>query len=112
MTGLLVTSSGYWHPLAWLAVMALAVILALIIRSFGNNRFRKGTDQQVPFYSGNRAPEGRIKSSNLYWGFFTAMEKYFRWLRRLHTGIVNDYVYWFVLVMVIMLAAVMLGGGP
>ncbi len=103
------TASGLWSPLAFLMAAVVILIVVYIIRSTGTKKYKKGTEQTVPFFSGNRPPESNIRSENLYWGFSEAMKRYYRFVMRFHTGIVNDYVYSFVLLVVI-IAAVLLGG--
>jgi hypothetical protein len=110
MTGVLITGAGFWSPLVWLAAFLIVLAIVLLIRSTGRKKFRHGTDQTAAFFSGNEAPKTHVKAGNIYWGFFVTTGRYYRWLRRMHTGIVNDYVYSFVLIMVILLAAVTMGG--
>ncbi len=104
------TVSGVWSPLALLAAAAIIIIVVYLIRSTGTKKYKKGTEQTVPFFSGGVAPEKNIHPGNLYWGFFEAMKKYYRWMVRLHTGIVNDYIYSFVLLIVIVAAVILIGG--
>jgi len=108
MPGTLATGTGFWNPLVWLAAFAVVLAIALLLRSFGNRKHGKASEE--PFFSGNAHPEEGVASGNIYWGFFKSLEGYYRWLRRMHTGIVNDYMYSYVLVTVILLAAVLLGG--
>ena len=110
MIGLLLrTESGIWSPLMFLSAAAVILVFVYMIRSAGTKKYKKNTDQALPFFSGNRAPETNIPSGNLYWGFFEALKKYYAWLIRFHTGMVNDYIYSFVLLVVI-IAAALLGG--
>ena len=110
MEMILLTEAGFWNPLLWLLSFLIILVIVYAIRSRGRKRYRHGTDQTLPFFSGNVPPAENIRSSNLYWGFFEAMKKYYRWLLRVHTGIVNDYVYCFVVLLVVILAAMTLGG--
>jgi hypothetical protein len=107
---LFATESGVWSPIALLAAAVVTVIIAWIIRSTGTDKYKHGTEQTVPFFSGGRAPEKNIASENLYWGFFEAMKRYYKWVTRFHTGMVNDYVYTFVLLVVIVAAVMIIGG--
>ncbi len=107
MAGFIMTSSGFWNPVLWIAAMIVMAVIAYVIRSGGNNRHKEGT-QRLPFYSGNKVERSHIKAGNIYWGFFETLERYYTLLRRMHTGIVNDYVYSFVIVVVV-LAVIMLG---
>jgi hypothetical protein len=104
------TQAGWWAPLVWLAVFIIALAVAYVIRSAGKKDYKRGTEQTVPFFSGARPPEGNIAPGNLYWGFTEALKKYYRWIMRAHTGMVNDYIYSFVVLLVILLAALIFGG--
>lgn len=111
MTGpLLITASGYWNPLVWLAAFAIILVIVLIIRSSGTKRFKKGTDQTLQFFSGNRPPADNVDKDNLYWGFSRKLERYTAWLRSWHTGIVNDYAFAFAVLIIIIFAALAFGG--
>ncbi|MBN2067235.1 MAG: hypothetical protein JW744_02090 [Candidatus Diapherotrites archaeon] len=111
MSGLaLNTAAGYWAPLLFLAGLAIALAVAALIRSRGNANFSRGTEQESAFFSGNRAPEENIAGENFYWGLFSAGERYFRLLKSVHSGLVNDYVYCFVILLIVLLAAALLGG--
>ncbi len=106
----LMTEAGYWNPLLWLLAFIITAALVYVIRSRGKKKYRPGTQQTMPFFSGNLPPEKGIKAVNLYWGFFEALEKYYRWLKRMHTGMVNDYIFSFVLLLIVLFTAVALGG--
>jgi NADH:ubiquinone oxidoreductase subunit 6 (subunit J) len=101
---------GEWSPLVLLAASIILVAIVYILRSTGSGKHKKGTDQGMPFFSGNRVPEENLHPANLYWGFFETMRRYYKWLLKMHNGIVNDYVYSFILLIVIMLAAMVMGG--
>ena len=98
------TNAGSWGPLFFIAALAIALAIAYIIRSRGNSKFKQGTGQATPFFSGNSPPAENIAASNFYWGFFSAMKKYYALMQKVHTGIVNDYVFCFVLLLVIIFA--------
>ncbi len=104
------TGSGFWSPLMLVAGLAIAIVIVYIIRSRGSNKRKNSGEQAMPFFSGNRHPEEGIGSENLYWGFFKSMERYYEFMRKMHSGIVNDYVFWLVLLAVVMLAAMAFGG--
>ncbi len=111
MTGsLLITASGFWNPMAWLAAFAVIMLIVLIIRASGTKKFKKGTHQASQFFSGNKPPADGVDHANLYWGFSKTLERYTGWMRRRHTGIVNDYAYCFVVLLIIIFAALTFGG--
>ncbi len=105
---LLETEAGFWNPLLWVAVFAIATLIVYLIRRRGVKSYGRRTEQTLPFFSGNVAPGQNVKPGNLYWGFFTAMEEYYNWMKGIHTGVVNDYVYAFVFLTVV-LAALVIG---
>ena len=104
------TGSGFWSPLVLVAGLAIAIAIVLILRSFGSNKRKNSGEQGMSFFSGNRHPDDGIGSENLYWGFFKSMEKYYEFMKKMHSGIVNDYVFWLVLLAVVMLAGMAFEG--
>jgi len=95
-------SSGFgtWNPIAWgLLILGIAV-LALVLRSTGRRSYKKGTDQTKAFLSGNEEPSTpgdlHVRGGHLYWGMLDGLDAYYRRVRGLHTGVINDYVAWFV----------------
>ena len=110
MISLLETGAGFWNPLVCSASLFIVVLLVYLVRWFGEKKYNEGTEQTTPFYAGNIPPELPIKCSNVYWGFFKALNKYYEPLIKLHTGLVGDYVYWFVLTIVVILIALSAGG--
>ncbi|MCD6383477.1 MAG: NADH:ubiquinone oxidoreductase [Thermoplasmata archaeon] len=104
--GTLLTNSGAWNSLLWIIVMFVLFLVAKFIYSLGNPTYNKGTEQIKPFLSGwkeSSKSASHVRASNLYWGFLNSLSGYYRPLRRGHTGIVNDYVGWFVLVVSLIL---------
>ena len=92
------------------AGFAIAIVIAYLVRAMGSNKCKHSVEQEMPFFSGNRHPDDGIESENLYWGFFKSMESYYEFMKKMHSGIVNDYVFWLVLLAVVMLAAMAFGG--
>jgi len=108
--GLLQTGTGFWNPLVWSVSLFIIVLLVYFIRFFGEKKYKPGTEQTMPFCSGSRPPELPIRANSIYWGFFKAMDKHYKALNRIHTGLLNDYVFWFIIVIVIMLTVLSIGG--
>lgn len=91
------TGFGAWNPVVWLVVIAVASLIAVIIRSPGSKRYKKKTAQTRPFISGNPESPGassHIQASNLYWGYIEALRGYYAKLVPLHTGDGSEYVLW------------------
>ncbi len=112
--GNFITPAGMWNPLIWVFVSLIIFLIAYLIWSRGESRYKKGTEQTLPFLSGY-APESaegtHVRAGNIYWGFVTALKGYYKVLRKIHTGNVNDYVGWYVGILAIMLLIYLLWGG-
>lgn len=79
----------------------------------GRSLYKKGTEQGRPYLSGNAEPEKgavHIRASNLYWGYLQALKGYYDTIVPMHTGILTDYMVWFVAVTALLL--VIIGGLP
>ncbi len=102
------TGHGAWSPRPWVLVFVAAVGVAMWIRSVGRGDNRTGGEAGKPFISGNDLadPEdARVASSHMYWGYLEAMRGYYRRLMEFHSGILTDYVMWFLVVLAAALAA-------
>jgi hypothetical protein len=100
------TGYGFWSPIVWVIAIAVVSLVAYIIWSLGEKEYRKDTEQTRPFISGNPEPAKgmvHIRAGNLYWGFTEALKGYYDWLVPAHTGIVNDYVLWFLGIMAVIM---------
>jgi uncharacterized ion transporter superfamily protein YfcC len=107
------TGSGFWNPLVWIIIIAMAFLLIYVLRSLGKKEYKEKTEQTQSFLSGNPEYEKEqmhIKGSNVYWGFIEAMKWVFNVLRKMHTGNASDYVLWFIIVMGFLFIVVFLTG--
>jgi multicomponent Na+:H+ antiporter subunit D len=87
----------FWAPIVCLIAFAILVGVVYAYRSRGEGRYKKGTQQTEIFLSGEPVPEEverHVRSHNMYWGFFEALQKYYGPVVRAHSGIVNDYLIW------------------
>ncbi len=96
---------GIWSPLVLILVILIMTVIAYLIYRMGNPAYNRTKLKGQPFISGN-APfkdPGRmhVGGDNLFWGFTKALNRYFEPLVKGHTGIVNDYVYWFIVTMAV-----------
>ncbi len=92
-------SLPYWNPLIYLLGFVVLIGVAYLFRSRGQKKYKKGTAQTQIFLSGEEPPEAEqrhIKAHNIYWGFFETLRGYYDKTIRAHTGIINDYILWFV----------------
>lgn len=112
MIGDLITGYGVWNPLVWLVVIAVSFVFAFAVYRLGEKDYDKDTEQTKPYLCGNDEPakeDVHIKGSNMYYGFTNALKGYYDKLVPLHSGIINDYVSWFLIgVVVIFVLAVVL----
>ena len=95
------TTGGYWDPVILISALLMLMLVAYIIRSIGKRDFSAKGEQTKPYFSG--IPEeskeaSHLRASNIYWGFFESLKSYYTALMRIHTGIINDYVAWYVAV--------------
>jgi len=98
-----VSMSGYslWNPVIWLVVFVIMMVVVYLFRGRGQEQYKRGTEQTRVFLSGEEVPgpeQVNIRAHNIYWGFFETLKKYYQVLVEPHTGIINDYVIWLVLV--------------
>jgi len=101
------TIGGYWDPIVWVVSFIVIVIIAYTIRAIGRKEYKKG-EQIKPFLSGVEEPSKEkvhVRASNIYWGFIEALKGYYDYMKKMHSGIVNDYVAWFVGVAAIIFVA-------
>ena len=110
MIGVLETGTGVWSALYWILSFAVLFIIVYFIYSLGAKTVKSTGDKGKPFLSGNEMEKEKIhvKASNIYWGFTEALKSYYTPLKGGHTGNINDYVSWFVVVLAIVL---ILAGG-
>jgi hypothetical protein len=106
---------GYavWAPLIWILALIVIGVMVLIWRSRGQKGYKKETAQTDIFLSGARVPsaeERHVKADNIYWGFFESLKDLYDAMMKPHTGIVNDYLLWFVAVAVIAILVFFLAG--
>jgi hypothetical protein len=103
---MILTASGSWNPLVFLLCCAAASLIVLLVRALGERGCRKEKEKSATFFSGDLSPEEN-RATNPYWGFFEALKGYYRRMERIHNGVINDYVYWFVLALVAVMCVVM-----
>ncbi|WOF16364.1 hydrogenase [Methanoplanus sp. FWC-SCC4] len=113
LTESLYTGFGSWNPLAWIVAFIISLLIAWLIWKLGESDYHKDTEQIKPYLSGNAEPEKgdvHVRAGNMYWGFTEALKGYYDILIPLHTGILTDYMIWFLCVIAIVMVIV-IGGG-
>jgi hypothetical protein len=92
-------SLPFWNPVICIIAFAILTAIACLFTSRGQKKYKKGTAQTEVFLSGEEPPaveQRHIKSHNIYWGFFKTLKEYYDPTVRAHTGIVNDFIIWFI----------------
>ena len=100
MWGQLDTGFGYWNVFVWLVLFAIVSGFVLWVRSLGRMDYKRNTDQDEIYWSGNEVPPDgariSVPASASYWGFRVAMEPLYDILIRFHSGNAADYAGYFV----------------
>jgi len=94
----------FWNPIIWVIALVVIMAVAYFFRSRGQKKYKKDTAQAKIFLCGEEVPKAEqrhVRASNIYWGFFEALKDYYNGVMRPHTGIINDYVLWFIAVIAI-----------
>ncbi len=101
---ILESGTGVWDALVFTAsFLTIFITVFVASRLLFNTSYKKGS-QQEPFLAGNRMPEDfHLWASNLYWGFTKALKRYYAVITPEHTGNINTYMSWFVLVTAILM---------
>jgi Na+/H+ antiporter NhaC len=113
MTFILESGYAFWNPLIWIIVFMVVMVIVYFFRRRGQKQYKKDTDQAQIFLCGEEVPEAEqrhIRVGNIYWGFFETLKEYYNQILRPHTGIINDYVLWFVAVTAISVIILLIAG--
>jgi hypothetical protein len=99
--GTLETGHGVWNALYWLLSLAILFLIVYVLYSRGEKTVKTSKDQGRPFLAGSVTSKEKthVRASNVYWGFTEALKAYYTSTRKGHTGTINDYVSWFILVL-------------
>ncbi|MBE3127459.1 MAG: hydrogenase [Candidatus Atribacteria bacterium] len=113
MLGLLETGSGFWSAIIWILLVLVIGGMVIYLRNKGEDSYKKNTEQDKPFISGN--PEeskesSHLSASHIYWGFTEALKGYYDPLVKMHTGHINDYSGWIIVLTVIILIVIGVNG--
>ncbi len=95
----ILTGQGYWSPLIWMAAALGTLLLAAFLWSRGHRQHKRGTEQELPFLSGERAEKAQVGALHLYWGLTEALGPFLERLGNWHSGVVTDYAGWFVVLL-------------
>lgn len=105
------TYTGYWFVAGFFAAFVITSTIVLLIRSLGNKKHSRGVQREA-FLSGNPEVEypNLIRSGDLYWGFNKSLSCYYRLMRKMHNGVISEYVFWFYVLLIGVLIFTIFGG--
>jgi ABC-type Fe3+-siderophore transport system permease subunit len=113
MTAILESGYAFWNPIILIIVFIVVMIVVYFFRRRGQKGYKQDTDQARIFLCGEEVPEAEqrhVRAGNIYWGFFETFKEYYNQVLRPHTGIINDYILWFVAVMAISAIILLIAG--
>lgn len=103
----LTTGQGFWSALVFAAAALGTLLLAGLLWWRGRREYKRGTEQELPFLSGERGENPGVGALHLYWGLTEALQPVLERLRRWHSGVINDYAGWFVVILGLVLLLVL-----
>jgi len=108
--GTLETGYGVWNALYWLLSLCVLFLIVYFIYWRGEKTVKTSQDQGRPFLAGSITSKEKthVRASNVYWGFTEALKGYYVPSQKGHTGNVNDYISWFILVLAVIM--ILIGG--
>lgn len=110
----LFTGQGSWNAVVFLGAIAITTIIALILYSRGQRGTVPKGEGKKPYLWGNPTEiDGRpivIPGSNVYWGFVEALKPYYKPMEKIHSGLINEYVFWLVFTAGIVIAVISFWG--
>jgi hypothetical protein len=113
MTHILGSGYAFWNPIVWIIAFIVMFIVVYFFRRRGQKGYKRDTDQTRIFLCGEEVPaagERHIRVGNIYWGFFETLKGYYNQILRPHTGIINDYVLWFVAIAAVSALVLLVAG--
>lgn len=111
MFGSLFTGFGFWDFGSWLLFFVIAGIMTFWLRNQGRHDYKKGTEQDNIYLSGNDLPNAEdvtVPASSSYWGYREALKPYYKLLMDFHSGNMTAYVGWFVVATAVLLVLILL----
>ena len=96
----LFTGEGAYNALVLAGAILISLVIAILIRRVGQKGTVPKGEGKKPYLFGNPTERDgiplTISGSNVYWGFTKALSKYYKPMERLHSGLINEYMFWFV----------------
>ncbi len=94
------SGQGAWNPLVLLAVLGVTLVIGYVIRMLGQKGTVPKGEGKKPYLFGNPTEVNGmpfvVPASNVYWGFTRALKRYYKPMEKMHSGLINEYVFWFV----------------
>lgn len=96
-----------YQPKIALFSFLLIFLVIYLFYLFGEKKYKKGTPQTIPYFSGER-PSRQIKLGEMFWGFFKDLEKLYLFLEKTQIEDANHYNFLFIFGLTIFLLAICL----
>jgi len=93
------TGFGIWSPIVWTLLFLGILGIGFWIRALGRKDYKQGTGQTKAFLAGNEEPNPErlhVRGEHLYWGMIQGLSGYYDRIRAWHTGVLSDYLGWFI----------------
>lgn len=98
---------GTWNPTAWLilfvVVFAAVCLVALLGRGSKGARTEAVDDKHDIYFGGEKNSFSHVASADLFWGFKHNFRHYLGFVSKAHSGVVNDYVTWGVVMLAVVI---------
>ncbi len=104
------TYAGFWHVEWFLTAFIILFFITWLIKSLGDKKYKSGIQEDI-FLSGHQEKEysDYIGSENLYWGFKESLRRYYSLMKKMHNGIISEYIFWFYISILIVLTFITFG---
>ena len=104
------TYAGFWYAEWFFIAFIILFFIARVIKSLGDKKYKSGVHEDI-FLSGHREKEysNYIGSENLYWGFKESLRRYYSLMKKMHNGIISEYIFWFYISIIVVLALIVFG---
>lgn len=110
----LLTGQGSWNAVVFLAAFTISAVIAIVLYKLGQRGTVPKGEGKKPYLWGNPTEVNgkplHIPGSNVYWGFIEALKPYYKPMEKIHSGLINEYVFWMVATLGIVIAVISFWG--
>ncbi|MCD6157889.1 MAG: hypothetical protein J7J27_06035 [Euryarchaeota archaeon] len=92
---------GMWDPLYIIYFITLLLLVGITYWSLGGFHAKTGGEGGKPFLSGEDVllyvRYARVEGEHALWGLREGLGKFFTTIKDMHSGILTDYVIWYII---------------